>query len=181
MRRAICSIVVLLSTGPAAVTTGQGPATADPLLGQLVALERSALDRWIRLDPQGYLDLYAEELSYFDPSTERRVDGPKEMQERVAGMKDLKPPFTNPRYELLDPRVQRHADVAVLTFNVVNYGTLPGRAEDVLARWNSTEVYRRVGGSWKIIHSHWSYVKPELKRPAAVTRLVPEQVASSNT
>jgi hypothetical protein len=29
----------------------------DRLLDELVALERSALDRWIRLDPQGYLDL----------------------------------------------------------------------------------------------------------------------------
>jgi hypothetical protein len=31
-------------------------------------------------------------------------------------------------------------------------------------RWNSTEVYLRVGGTWKIVHSHWSYTKPELKQ-----------------
>ena len=33
----------------------------DCLLDELVALERSALNRWIRLDPQGYLDLQAPE------------------------------------------------------------------------------------------------------------------------
>ena len=31
--------------------------SVDRLLEELVALERSALDRWIKLDPQGYLDL----------------------------------------------------------------------------------------------------------------------------
>ena len=42
---------------------------------EIITLERAALDRWIRLDPQGYLDLQAPEVTYFDPFTERRVDG----------------------------------------------------------------------------------------------------------
>jgi hypothetical protein len=50
--------------------------------------------------------------------------------------------------------------VALLTFNLVNYGKLPDAPERVLARWNSTEVYSRLGGTWKIIHSHWSYIQP---------------------
>jgi hypothetical protein len=33
----------------------------------------------------------------------------------------------------------------------------------VLARWNSTEVYSRINGQWKIIHSHWLYTMPQLK------------------
>ena len=168
MRGAICLVVVLLASGfvaPAATPVEPGPGSADRLLEELVSLERAALDRWIQLDPQGYLDLYAQELTYFDPTTEKRVDGVRAMQERLAAMKNVKLPFTKPRYELLDPRVQRHGDVAVLTFNAVNHGTLPGQPESVLSRWNSTEVYGRVDGKWKIIHSHWSYVKPELKRP----------------
>ncbi len=36
-----------------------GGGSVDRLLDELVALERSALDGWIRLDPQGYLDLQA--------------------------------------------------------------------------------------------------------------------------
>jgi hypothetical protein len=39
----------------------------DRLLEELIALECSALDRWIRLDPQGYLDIFASEVTYFDP------------------------------------------------------------------------------------------------------------------
>ena len=59
----------------------------------------------------------------------------------------------------------RHGDVALRTFNLVSYGTPPGGPEVVVARWNSTEIYSRIGGKWKIIHSHWSTTKPELKTP----------------
>ncbi len=138
----------------------------DRLLEDLVALERSALDRWIRMDPQGYLDLQAADLTYFDPFTEKRVDGLDAMQIWVAPMKNMKPPFTNPRYEMIDPKVQDGGDMALLTFNLTNYGTPPGDPERVLARWNSTEVYRQMGGRWKIVHSHWSFMQPELKQPA---------------
>lgn len=43
------------------------PSVEDSLLAELIALERSALDRWIKLDPQGYLALYGSEITYFDP------------------------------------------------------------------------------------------------------------------
>ena len=170
MRGALCLMMVVLASGfvaPSATPVEQGPAAADRLLEELVSVERAALDRWIKLDPQGYLDLYAPELTYFDPTTEKRVDGARAVQERFAAMKNVKLPFTKVRYELREPRVQRHGDVAVLTFNVINYGTLPDRPESVLTRWNSTEVYGRVDGKWKIIHSHWSFVKPELKPPGS--------------
>ena len=137
----------------------------DRVLEELVALERTALDRWIRLDPQGYLDLQAAEVTYFDPFTESRVDGLDALQVRMAAMKNMKLPFTDPRYEMSNPKVQRHGDVALLTFNLVNYGKLPDGVERVLSRWNSTEVYSRIGGTWKIIHSHWSFIQPEVKQP----------------
>ena len=79
-------------------------------------------------------------------------------------MKTMESPFADLRYDMIDPTVQRHGDVALLTFNLVNYGKLPDAPERVVARWNSTEVYIRTGGTWKIIHSHWSYVQPELKQ-----------------
>jgi hypothetical protein len=42
---------------------------------------------------------------------------------------------------------------------------LPGGKERAIARWNSSELYGRVDGTWRIVHSHWSYIKPELKQP----------------
>lgn len=136
----------------------------DRLLGELIALERAALDRWITLDPQGYLDIMAPEVTYFDPFTETRVDGLEAMQVRAEGIRNVKPPFTDPRYDMINPKVQGHGDVALLTFNLVNYGKLPDAPEGVLAHWNATEVYSRIGGAWTIIHSHWSFIRPELKQ-----------------
>jgi len=138
----------------------------DSLKAELVALERSALDRWIRVDPDGYLSLYAPEITYFDPFRDKRVDGIPAMEAIVAPMRGMKSPFADVRYDMIDPSVQRHGDVALLTFNVVNYGKLPNKPEAVINRWNSTEVYQRIDGQWKIIHSHWSFVKPDIKLPA---------------
>jgi ketosteroid isomerase-like protein len=169
MRRAIGLVVLLSSCGLLAscAIPAQTGGSADSVLDELVALERSALDRWIRLDPQGYLDLYAPDLTYFDATTERRVVGVEAVRTRLALMKDMKPPFSDPRYELIDPKVQQHGDVALLTFNLINYGKLSDGAERELARWNSTEVYSRIQGRWKIIHSHWSYVQAQPKPPSS--------------
>jgi ketosteroid isomerase-like protein len=136
---------------------------AASLLEEIVALERAALDRWIRLDPDGYIDLFAPEMTYFDPTTDARIDGVEAMKARLAPIRKMKAPFKNPRYDMLNPKLQHHGDVAVLTFNIVSYGTMPDKPESVLARWNSTEVYARIDGRWRIAHSHWSYIKPEVK------------------
>jgi ketosteroid isomerase-like protein len=161
------SILMLACAGALCLShvDAQAQGSAAPTLEQIVALERAALDRWITLDPQGYLDLYAPEVTYFDPQRDARVDGLEAMKTLLAPIKNLKLPFTKPRYDMIKPRLQAHGDVALLTFNLVSYGTPPGAPEVVVARWNSTEVYSRIGGKWKIIHSHWAYTKPELKTP----------------
>jgi ketosteroid isomerase-like protein len=132
----------------------------------IISLERSALDRWIRADPDGYLDLYANDATYFDPFVERRVDGREELITRLAPMRDVALPFSEPRYDMIDPVVVVVDEVAVLTFNLVNYGMPSGSAEEtVLARWNATEVYREIDGEWRIVHTHWSFTQPQLAAP----------------
>jgi ketosteroid isomerase-like protein len=137
------------------------PVTA--LSREIVALERSALDRWITFDPQGYLDLSGAEVTYFDPFREKRIDGLQALQALLEPIKQFKGTITEPRYEMIDPKVQQYGDVAILTYNLTNYGRLSGGPEAVLARWNSSEVYARIGETWKLVHSHWSYTKPDLK------------------
>lgn len=61
--------------------------------------------------------------------------------------------------------IQQHGDIAVLTFNLVSYRRRADGTEHPIAHWNSTEVYARTADEWRIIHSHWSFVKPELKHP----------------
>jgi len=132
----------------------------------IISLERSALDRWIRGDPDGYLALYATDATYFDPFREKRVDGLDDLNARLAAMRGVTLPFTEPRYDMINPVVQVEGNIAVLTFNLVNYGKPSGSAEEtVLARWNASEVYREVDGAWRIIHTHWSFTQPQLAGP----------------
>ncbi|HWW88339.1 MAG TPA: DUF4440 domain-containing protein [Vicinamibacterales bacterium] len=130
----------------------------------IIALERGALDRWGRGDPQGFFDIMAPDQTYFDPTTAKRIDGQDALKKYIA-------PFTGKihieKAEMIDPKVQRSGDLAVLTFNLVDYGAQLGDGPKTTARWNSTEVYQRLNGRWKIVHSHWSYVKPALKEETA--------------
>lgn len=129
----------------------------------IISLERAALDRWITADPDGYLSLYGRDVTYFDPFLEKRVDGLEELAARLAPMRGIALPFTEPRYEMIDPVVQFEGNAAVLTFNLVNYGKPSGSDEEtILARWNATEVYRAMDGAWEIIHTHWSFTQPEV-------------------
>lgn len=123
---------------------------------EIIALEREALDRWGNGDPGGFLDLYGEGISYFDPSTETRVDGHQRMT-------DYYRPWTGgihiARYDMLNPQVVIDGNMALLTYNLVNYDRDTTGLESVGTKWNSTAVFRRVNGSWRSIHSHWSFTR----------------------
>lgn len=141
----------------------EGGRSVESVSEQIIALERSALDRWIVGNPDGYLELAAPDITYFDPYRERRVDGLQALTALFGPMKGMQLPFTDPRYEMIAPKVQMYGDVALLTFNLINYAKMGSQTESVLARWNSSEVYRRIDGRWKLVHSHWSYVKPAVQ------------------
>jgi ketosteroid isomerase-like protein len=64
-----------------------------------------------------------------------------------------------PRYEMINPRVVASSDLAVLSYNLVNYFRGPDGSEAVGTRWNSTQVYRRTGDQWRVVHVHWSFTK----------------------
>ena len=166
MKRLYTAIVISgLAAEAVALRTPQPRAAAlraAPVTDTIIALERAALDRWGRGDPQGYIETFAPEITYFDPFTERRIDG-------IEGMKAMLQPLVEIKiesYEMLNPRVQQSGDVAVLSFNLASHTRNPDGSPRTV-RWNSTEVYRRVVGKWKIVHNHWSFTKPELKQPAA--------------
>lgn len=128
---------------------------------EVIALERAALDRWGRGDPSGYLELFAEDVTYFDPFQERRLGS----AETTALMHSVTGQIRVDRYDMQGATVQCVGDVALLSFNLVSYRTDGGR-ERAISSWNSTEVYRRTPRGWRIFHSHWSFVRPALKEDA---------------
>lgn len=165
-RLSIAVTLAALTAGAVAWHTPGGissAVSAASVADTIIALERAALDRWGRGDPQGYIDTFARDITYFDPFTEQRIDG-------IDAMKAMLAPFVGKikidRYEMLNPQVQRSGDVAVLSFNLLSHTHNPDGSPRAV-RWNSTEVYRRTAGEWRIIHNHWSFTRPELKQAAS--------------
>jgi hypothetical protein len=57
----------------------------------------------------------------------------------------------------------------LVTYNLVNYARDAEGLESVGSCWNATTVYRRRDGTWKAIHSHWSFTRhPAFQNMAAV-------------
>jgi ketosteroid isomerase-like protein len=127
-------------------------AAESSIAEQLLALEKSALVRWCAGDPSGYLEISAEDVVYFDPFIERRLDG---LAALTAYYEALRGKISAERFDILNPQVQAVRDMAVLTFNFVSFAR-----DGSSFRWNCTEVYRRAGESWRIIQSHWSFTQP---------------------
>ena len=145
------------------INAGDGRTTAD----QILMLERGALDRWGKGDPGGFLELYGADITYFDPSTATRIDGHQEMVDYYG------PWFGKiqiDRYEMCNPQVVVEGNMALLTYNLVNYIRDAKGVELVGSRWNSTTVYQYRGDTWKAIHSHWSFT-----RHPAFQEMTPEE------
>ncbi|MBI2419429.1 MAG: DUF4440 domain-containing protein [Ignavibacteriales bacterium] len=118
---------------------------------QLLKLELAALDQWNNGDPSGYLDLSADDVVYFDPFLEQRLTGKTAL---TAYYEALRGTIKVDRNEFINPLVQVSGNMAVLTFNLNAY------VREAVYRWNCTEVYRQEETGWKIIQTHWSFVKP---------------------
>jgi ketosteroid isomerase-like protein len=114
----------------------------------IIALEKGALEKWNQGDPSGYLDLSANDVTYFDPSIEQRIDGLdnlKKYYEPIKGQVNVS------KYEMINPKVTATNEMAVLTFRLHSYKA------DKVSMWNCTEVFRlEPSGQWKIVHTHWS-------------------------
>jgi ketosteroid isomerase-like protein len=120
----------------------------------ILAMERAALDRSDKGDVDGFLEISDPDVTYFDPMLEKPIHGREALAAYYHGF-----PSTQPsRGEMSNAKVQVAGDVAVLTFNY----DFPSRAAGLVEHWNTTEVYVHGANGWRIIHTHWSIVKPPL-------------------
>jgi|GEM_PF-257365 len=120
--------------------------------GQIVDIERWALDRWGNGNPSGFLEIADPDVTYFDNMNEKRIDGKVALTAYYEGLRGK---IHLDSYELIAPKVQFVGDVAVLTFN---YASRSGEKE---SRWNCTEVYRHTVNGWRILQTHWSPTRPK--------------------
>jgi len=120
--------------------------TADEIL----TLERAAMERWAKGDPDGFLEICDSDVTYFDPFIEKRVNGLDELR---ALYETLRGKVKLDDYEFVDPRVEVAGDAAVLSYNFRD------RMGETVLEWNATEIFRRRDGRWRIVHTHWSFRK----------------------
>lgn len=129
----------------------------DTVAETIISLERQALDHWNRGDVEGQLRFYADDVTYFDPITATRIDGWPAVADYFrtvwAGKVNI------PRYDMVNPRGVAELDIAVLSYNLLNYFPGLDGSETVGTRWNLTQVYRRTGDQWRVVHVHWSFAK----------------------
>ena len=114
----------------------------------IISLEKEAL---ASTDPMAFVELSDTDVIYFDPSLETKIEGfGNNCALIIKACNFLRRSF---RHD--PPVVQVTQNIAVLTFNLDSY------LYDKVIKWNCTEVYRRnPDNQWKIIQTHWSYVKP---------------------
>lgn len=134
----------------------------------ILTLERSINERWNKGDVDGALEIYSEDITYFDPLTERRLEGRKTVEAYFRQFFEGKLHIL--RNEYLNPQVivSDSGDLAVVSYNLVNFVADGNGGEKPGTPWNSTQVYRLLDGKWRIVHSNWSFTR----HPAAMQGLM---------
>jgi len=139
--------VVALGLALLAAAPGRAQVPADSVAATIVALERAAMDRSEAADGgEAFLQLSADDVVYMDPTLEKPIHGLAGLKTYYRSLPRMAPA---PHGPMVNVQVQAVGEVAVLTYNYVGQ-----------RNWNVTEVYRRGDHGWRIIHSHFSYVKP---------------------
>lgn len=126
---------------------------------KIIAIEKNALDRWGKGDPWGYLEIFAPEVTYYNPFESARIDGLDAMKKYYG---DQAGQIFIDKYDMTNKKVQFHGTVAILSYNLFNYKKQTDGTFKETTRWNSTKVYCLMDDNWKIIHNHWSFLQPKI-------------------
>jgi ketosteroid isomerase-like protein len=119
---------------------------------KLVALERQAMDGWVKGNPDPDLATLDPSFTLFHPPSDKRLDGlaaVKEFYEKYRGMSVFD------SYEIVDPKVQASGDIAVLTFHFDCQSRMGA------SRYFATQVWQQKKEGWKMIHAQWSKVRTQ--------------------
>lgn len=124
----------------------------------IIELEKSFNERWSEGDNRGYLDAFADEVSYFDPILKNILVGRDDV---IAWINSI---YSNPhivRSEYLNPsvHVSDGGDFAVLAYNLNTYVLDDEGKERQLRAWNATHGYRLIDNQWRIVHSNWAFAQ----------------------
>ena len=84
----------------------------------IIALEKEAMQAWIKGDPTPFLELYSKDFSYFDPDQQLRLDGFDKIKDLYESMRGT---VLMDNFEMINPLVQLSDSMAVLSYNLNIY------------------------------------------------------------
>lgn len=126
--------------------------TEEDIKTIIITLEKQALELWNNGNPDGFIELSSNDVVYFDPAFENKLEGKKALEEYYNSIRGK---IKIDLYKMIKPTVLLSAGVAVLTYNY------EAHKDNQIFRMNCTEVYKSTSyNQWKIIHTHWSFVQP---------------------
>jgi ketosteroid isomerase-like protein len=146
MAGVICAVVAAFGG-----TLAAADSEAD-VARQLLAVERQAMDGWLKGSPDADLARSDSAVVYIHPAAEKRLEGLPALTELFEKYRG-RALFDS--YDLVDPKVQVSGDVAVLTF------ILECRMGTTVYRYDSSEVWQHKKEGWRVIHAHWSKARTQ--------------------
>jgi hypothetical protein len=108
-----------------------------------------ALERWYQGDPFGWLELADEEMTYFSPFMNSRLDGKSAV---VANIAPAEGQIHSPQFEIHNPDLQLGEDMAALTYQLRELD----EDDHLTAGWKVSDIYRQADSGWRLIHTHIS-------------------------
>ena len=125
----------------------------EEIKATIIALEKQALELWNNGNPDGFIELSSEDVIYFDPALEHKLEGKKALEDYYNPIRGK---IKIDLYKMINPVVQLSSEIAVLMYNY------EAHRDGMIFKMNCTEVYRLDSShQWKIIHTHWSFFQPK--------------------
>jgi uncharacterized protein (TIGR02246 family) len=144
---------------PMQLTAAQYPG----VLGELMALEAAAMQRWRTGDPFGFVEISLPEVTYLDVGTQPRLAGRDALNAYYAPIVG-KVAFDV--MDFIDPQVRVCGDLAAMPYRFISATLNPDGSVARCTPWNCTEVYVRRQGMWRILHTHFSFIRGLRMEPA---------------
>ena len=129
-------------------STSEADREAEVLTELTADLDAELAAYYGQSDPSLYVAKYAEDITYFDPWVDGKLEGRTAASEHLMSFAGTIPPFS---YEIVNADVELEGDTAIFSYEIDLFG--PDGA-DVLT-WNVTEIYRDAEGDRELIHAHF--------------------------
>ncbi len=133
-------------------TTVNTVAAQQSIAEQIIAREKAAVEAWRRKDKAFYVDLLADDATYFSAySPYLDTDAKRNFLPKFEQYAEQ---FKYQDFQMYNPRVQIYGDAAVLTYQASVSANFNGQPLNYTAKM--TAVYVRQGNTWRVAHAHES-------------------------